>query len=71
MSTHLYRFFNIAKMQHGEPFAMCDKHEEHYRPGKIPVFEFCSMEKIGNDTPMRCEFCEVGEPFDFSGANHE
>ncbi len=50
--TRLYRFFNMAKDAHGEPFALCDEHRETQ-----VVPEGCILNKIADRAAAACAQC--------------
>jgi len=54
----LYRFYNLDKEQHGEPFAECDDHVEEYKRKRKPAAPQLILEKIADQALWPCNKCE-------------
>lgn len=53
----LYRFYNLDKEKHGEPFAMCDTHMVGYQHSRKPAAPQLILEKIADEAVWPCGEC--------------
>ncbi len=60
-NVRLYRFYNLDKEKHGEPFAECDSHIEAYKRGRKPAAPQLILEKIADDALWSCNKCDQEE----------
>ncbi len=57
-NVSLYRFYNLDKEQHGEPFAECDDHINEYKRKRKPAAPQLILEKIADQALWPCNKCE-------------
>lgn len=60
-NVRLYRFYNLDKEQHGEPFAECDDHIDAYKRGRKPAAPQLILEKIADEALWSCNKCDQDE----------
>ena len=60
-NVRVYRFFNLDKNEHGQPFAECDDHINEYKRKRKPAAPQLILEKIADDAVWPCNKCEWDE----------
>jgi len=60
-NVRLYRFFNLDKNEHGQPFAECDDHITEYKRRRKPAAPQLILEKIADEAVWPCNKCEWDE----------
>jgi len=60
-NVRLYRFYNLDKAQHGEPFAECDDHIEEYKRRRKPAAPQLILDRIANEAVWPCDKCVQAE----------
>lgn len=63
MSNKLYQFYNTVLKCAGRPFALCDKHQESYKPPPHLV-----MTLLQDDSDEWCNLCN--QPWTSAGAQN-
>ncbi len=60
-NVRVYRFYNLDKNEHGQPFAECDDHINEYKRKRKPAAPQLILEKIADDAVWPCNKCEWDE----------
>jgi len=57
-NIRVYRFFNLDRNEHGQPFAECDDHIEEYKRKRKPAAPQLILEKIADEAVWPCNKCD-------------
>jgi len=60
-NVRLYRFYNLDKNAHGQPFAECDDHITEYKRKRKPAAPQLILEKIADEAVWPCNKCGQAE----------